>query len=215
MPIRLLFIVEGKEEELFVRLLEKACRYGKFIFTIQNAKGYGGIVNRFLSALAVAAYDFIFCVYDVDDGIADCHSPFNQVRRSLSLAAGSEEEVEKISLCTNPNILQLLLLCCRPLCEVSLSSTSKKTNTPLVHLCFPSIGKSHYYDANDWQLKAINDAFEYGIYHFEDILENGLALSTSYRNLPGSNWLPLIQLLIRGQDEELNRLYIRFTNHRR
>ena len=206
-------MVEGNEEELFVRLLKRHCDPTKFLIDIQNAHGYGSIANRYIAAIAVAIYDFVFCVYDVDDGMTDPQSPFNQVRRSLRLFLGSEESVDNVSLCTNPNILQLILLCCRPLDEVRLLSTSKKTNTPFVHRCFPSIGRERNYDAADWQLRLIGDAFEYGTYHFPDILSNAADLSTDYRKLPDSNWLTLIPILLNGEIKAFAKRYSFLTNH--
>ena len=134
------------------------------------------------------------------------------MRRLLLLTLGTEEAVDNVSLCANPNILQLSLLCCRGLDEVGLHSTSNITNTPIVHICFPSIGRERNYDATKWQLRIISDAFEYGTYRFEDILTYGASLSSYYLDLPGRNWIPLLRIRLGNDVKGFLKRYPLFTN---
>ena len=122
---------------------------------------------------------------------------------------GKKENVDKISFCTNPNILQILLLGCDSIDHVSLFSGSKKDNTEIVHKYWDEIGRqkhdkfgklvTNYYDANSWQLRIISNSFEYGPYSYEVLYNNCSSISKDYLKLePGSNLFELLKALKEG-----------------
>lgn len=204
--LNICLVVEGDEEEHFFENVKKYICCNTIKLIIVNASGEGNIPAYFQTYESDEIYDYVFCVYDVDNLANDNNSNFNQTRKKLFRILGTEKAVDAISLCTNPNILQWNLLACDKLENVALKSTSKSENTPLVHKYWDKIGhnsigkkSTSYYSACKWQLQEIDDSFEYGTYRFESILKNGKEIDKDYKNsLPGSNLLDFLNAIHDG-----------------
>lgn len=212
-------IVEGNEEKAFFDIVDQIGKDNKFVLDVEDAKGYGGIADAFLSALREGElFDCVICVFDVDNRLADKNSPYARTRKQLFSIFGNGKIVDAVSFCTNPNILQYFLLAADTLDKVSLKLTSKAENTPLVHKYWPMIAsgkKDKYgrsmkscYDASSWQLEIIKYSIINEEYSYSDLLENSRALSTDYKtNLPGGNLLPLLMALKDGDEEFFNQIH--------
>lgn len=212
-------IVEGKEEEAFFDVVKEIGTNEKFHIDIENVGGFGGIADAFLVALREDdLFDCIICVYDVDNRINDKKSPYNMVRNQLNLLFGNEKITESVSFCTNPNIMQLFLLAADTLQNVTLSITSKKINTSLIHKYWPEIASGKIdklgrkikqnYDASNWQLDIIKYSILNGEYSYNTLLENAKALSANYKknNIPGSNLLSLLLALKDGNKKYFSKI---------
>lgn len=195
---RIHFVNEGDEEEAFLEILRAQVDSGVFALTSHNAHGAGNIPLFVDSALGSGQFDVVFAVYDVDGKGNEEGSTFSKARKGLARILGSQELVDSLSLWTNPNILQMILLACRPLSEVGLHTTVKKENSAIVNRCFPSIGKTDksFYDAQKWQLDVIRYSFDGNPYRFEDIVANSKGLSDDFRLIPSSNWPKVIKRLL-------------------
>lgn len=209
-------IVEGNEEEMFFSIVKELGTNDIFYLDIENSGGYGGIGDCFLSALREGdLYDCILCVYDVDNKIGDPKSPYNLTRSQLNLLFGDEEITDKVSFCTNPNILQLILLFADKLDNVKLNTTSKTTNTKLVHNYWPEIASEKLddkgrkiksdYNASSWQLEIIKYSILNGAYSYDSLFDNAHALPDNYKKLlPSSNVIKLLIALKDGDKEFFN-----------
>lgn len=212
-PFKIKIIVEGSEEEAFFDIVKEVGTNGCFNLEIENAHGFGNIPDLFLSALRdEGAFDCLLCTYDVDDRIKEKGSPYVWVRDSLISLFGDESIVDSFSFCSNPNILQYFLLAADTLENVALRSTSKKTNTSLIHKYWPQIGNvkldssknsvSAYYDAAAWQLNILKNSIIYEEYSYNDLLLNASSLSLDYKNdLPAGNLYPMLLALCDGDKE--------------
>ena len=169
-----------------------------FALSSRNAHGAGNIPLFVDSALGSGQFDVVFAVYDVDGKGNEEDSTFSKVRKGLVRMLEDQELVDEISLWTNPNILQMILLACRPLSEVGLHTTVKKENSAIVSRCFPSIGKTDksLYDAQRWQLDVIRYSFDGNPYRFEDVATNSKGLPDDFRLIPSSNWPKVIERLL-------------------
>lgn len=154
-------------------------------------------------------YDCVICVYDVDNKANDSASPYNITKNKIKRFFGNEEVVNAVSFCTNPNILQLFLLIADTLENVSLKSTSKSTNSSLVHKYWKeipdnkkdnvTIKNKSCYDASKWQLDIIKNSIIYETYDYLDIFKHAIKLSKNYeKDIPSSNLLPLLIALRDG-----------------
>jgi len=207
---RLFLILEGSEEETFFEAWKsQGLISSDFEVTFRNVKGSGNVVPYYQSAFANGDYDGVFCVYDVDNRAQEESSPFVLIQKGLLEILGDPKAVLAVSLCTNPNILQMFLLCCDSLNHVALKTTSKKANTPLLRHYWPEIAKEketeskthsvHYYDAEGWQLRLLSDSICYGPYSFETMCREAKKLPLDYRHrLPASNLLPFLNALKEG-----------------
>ena len=219
--LSLAFVLEGAEEACFFNIVQghgvAPCFDLHFLPAIENGvfppNGAQRVGSFFHDAYSNEAYDLVFCLYDVDYRQNEKGSPFNDVQDDLLEVLGSQEAVDQVSLCTNPNILQYLLLGVQPLDQVALLSGSKRTNTPIVHQCWPEIGRpiqnqrgqdaTKHYDARDWQLEIIKNSYTYGPASYDVLLANAEALSMDYLcpNHPGGNLLPVLKALKEGNIE--------------
>lgn len=202
--------MEGKEEEAFFDVVKMFGVHPDFELTIKCANGYGNIDSLYQFLLPDQSFDCILCVYDVDYRQNEPSSPYRSVRSKLYRLLGDEKAVDAISICMNPNILQAFLLGCGEMDEVSLKTSSKRENTPIIHRYWDEIGRerqnevgqkiSSPYEASAWQLKRMKESFEYGEYSYETLLGNMVKLSLDYLSFdhPGGNILPLLLALRNG-----------------
>ena len=212
MKYRIAIVYEGDEEEcLFNIALECGGVNEKFDLTPINAHGAGNIPSLFQDCYSNPSFDCTIAVYDVDGKAQDKCSIFNNVRNQLSLILGSEKCAQAVSFCTNPNILQILLMGCGPIEEVSLLSTSKQTNSVVVSKYWKAISTEKTkdgiiikkgYEAYRWQLEIIKNSYIYEqneSYSYSKLLDNSLLLNRNYLNtLPASNVQDLLNALKNG-----------------
>ena len=210
-------IVEGSEEYTFFDIVKTLGTNEKFYIEIEDATGYGDIADAYLSSLREDMYDCVICVYDVDNKNGITKSPYNITRFRLMAIFQDEEIVDAISFCTNPNILQYILLLADSLEKVALKSTSKTTNTKLVHNYWPNIasGKTdskgrkikQNYDASNWQLDIIKYSVINQEYPYLNIFKNAKELPLDYKNfIPAGNLLPLLIALKEGDESFFKRI---------
>lgn len=203
-------IVEGDEEFAFFEIVKELGLAKKFELIVENAHGFGNVSPLLEGYVQLYDMDCIFAVYDVD-GKTDDGSPFNSVQNSLLNFFGDQQKVDAVSLCTNPNILQMFLLGCDSLNKVSLKSTSKEENTCIVNKYWPDIGKTcqgcnnhevtKYYDANKWQLDIIKNSYIYNTYNYDTLLVNANALPLDYtKKIPAGNLYPFLKALRDGDE---------------
>lgn len=198
-------IGEGNEEHAFFQTIkDSGVLHPSLDLYCVNAGGFGSVAPLFQDYFSDSLFDCVVCVYDVDYRAMDPSSPYHVARDGLKKVLDREEAVDAVSFCTNPNFLQIYMLAVKRLCEVSLTSTSKETNTPLVHECWPTIAKpkssgTKGYDATDWQLREMNAAFYQGAQMYQRLLRHCEELSENYlTNEPGSNVPSLISALLSG-----------------
>ena len=207
-------ILEGNEEVCLFNIVKKYGVHESIELTYYNAGGFGTVAAFYQSEMNSENHDCNLCVYDVDYRQNEEESPYRHIQEQLLLILGKKEMVDKISFCTNPNILQILLLGCDSVDKVKLMSGSKKDNTGIVHKYWDEIGRpkgdnrTKYYDATEWQLKIISDSYEYGPYTYETLYNNCPSLSKDYLTFePGSNLFDLLKALKEGNIdyfEEIN-----------
>ena len=210
-PYRVHLILEGYEENCFFDIVKKFGVSPDIELTYENAYGSGNVASLYQNASIQEEYDCALCVYDVDYRQNEKESPYNRIVDELVLILGNKNRVKAISFCTNPNILQLLLLGCDCYENVKLLNGSKKENTPIVHKYWDKIGrindgeqrKSSYYDAKEWQLDIIKNSYIYEetpSYKYDVLLENCLSVPTDYLTYyPGTNLLKLLEALREGK----------------
>lgn len=203
--MNILVLLEGDEEELLFDLF-KPHVHSLINLSYINVKGFGNIPVYFQSHITNDYYDAVLCVYDVDNKVNISDSPYNIVRNNLRKILNTESRVSDISFCTNPNILQFLLLGADTLENVSLTSTSKKANTPILNRYWPKLGNKKEYSAASWQLDIIRNDYEYGNSSIANMINNAKQLPLDYkRNLPGSNLNKLLLALSEGNLEFFNK----------
>lgn len=202
-------ILEGNEEVCLFNIVKKYGVHECINLTFYNAGGFGTVAAVYQSEMNGETHDCNLCVYDVDYRQNEDKSPYNHIQEQLFLILGDKEMVSKISFCTNPNILQILLLGCDTIDQVRLASSSKKDNTEIVHRYWGDIGHqkhdkrgeliTNYYDAKEWQLKTIANSYEYGQYTYETLYKNCSTISKDYLSFePGSNLFELLKALKEG-----------------
>lgn len=206
-------ILEGNEEECLFNIVKKYGVHENIDLTFQNAGGFGTVAAYYQSEMNSESHDCNLCVYDVDYRQSESESPYNHIQDQLLLILGEKEMVDKVSFCTNPNILQILLLGCDDIKQVKLMSGSKKDNTGIVHKYWDEIGRqkednrTKYYDAKEWQLKIISDSYEYGPYAYETLYKNCASIPKDYLKYePGSNIFELLKALKEGDTDYFKRI---------
>lgn len=198
-PYLIVLVVEGDEEETFFRMVKEKGVSDCISLNIINANGYGNVGALYQEFVSHEEIDLVMAVYDVDNASNNKDSPFNRIRRDLFLVLGDECSVDAISLCTNPNILQLFLLGCDELQKVSLTTSSKDANTHIINKYWPSIGKDKPYRAHKWQLEIMLYSYLNEEYTFENLLTSLSKISTDYkRTIPSSNLYLLLKALKDG-----------------
>ena len=210
-------LVEGKEEKAFFDIVKEIGINENLYVDIEDVSGYGNFGDTALSILRSDNYDCVLFVYDVDNKSNDQDSPFNIVQKTLFNIFGDRKIVDKVSFCTNPNILQYFLLAMDELNNVKLTSSSKAKNTPIVHKYWPDIASNAKdknnrkikkgYTGASWQL----DIMKYSIINnknsYNQLLENAKALPTDYRSdIPSGNLLPLLIALRDGDEQFFNNI---------
>lgn len=204
-------IAEGNEEyQFFETMKNSGVIPSNLSIDVYNAEGYGYVAPLFQEYNSYELYDCVTCVYDVDYRQFEKDSPYLRVFRQLIDILGNEDAAKAVSFCTNPNFLQIYLLSMRPLSEIALFATSKKTNTPFVHLCWPEIAKKKVdengkdqtkdYDATKWQLQIMNAHFLEEKQSYITLLDHLNDLPNDYLlpHYPGSNVGSLIRALLFG-----------------
>lgn len=191
-------IVEGNEEKCFFQIVKRLGLNDCFELTIKNAFGYGNVGPYYQNYISHEDIDCVLTVYDVDNKMDDSNSAYNEVLKGLISILGEEEQAKAVSICANPNILQIFLLGCDCLPNVSLKDTVKANNSQLLRKYWPEMRKT--YSAKEWQLEMMKNSFIYGIYHYDDLLTNLEELSEDYYLLPGSNILSLLRALKDGNE---------------
>ena len=213
-------LVEGNEESAFFDVVNEKGKKENIYLDIEDVSGYGNMEEACLEALREEIYDCVICVYDVDNKICEKDSPYNNVRKKLFAIFGNEEEVESVSFCSNPNILQYFLLAADTLDSVKIVSSSKKENSKLVHKYWPEIASNKTdkngkkikseYAAHKWQLDIIKYSIINEEYSYENLLKNAKELPLDYKkNLPGGNLYPLLVAIKDGNEmyfSELSKL---------
>ena len=192
--------LEGFEEEYFFEIVKQFGVHENIDLTFENVEGFGNIAPYYQAGFGSGEHDCLLCVYDVDYRQEEEDSPYNEVASKLESILGDSQMVQSISFCTNPNILQILLLGCDSLNNILLMNGSKKANSPIVKKYWPKIKKP--YDAKEWQLEIIKDSYVYGTYTYDDLFNNCSSLSNTYLAMqPGSNIFKLLKALKDGDIE--------------
>jgi len=204
-------IVEGDEEECLFDIVSQNNGIHETIDALfVNANGAGNIGAFYQEFYSEPSIDCVVAVYDVDCKQGEHTSPFNLTRSDLLSILGDEKAVDSVSFCTNPNILQILLLGCAPLQNVLLNTSSKKQNSEVVEKYWPKIsvkiknGKriKNGYTASNWQLDIIKDSFcnePTKTYSYDNLLKNISELNHDYKhNVPGGNLELLLKALKTG-----------------
>ena len=163
-------VLEGNEEKCLFDIAQKCGGINNaFDVIIVNASGYGNLGAYFQEFYSDPAFDCVVAVYDVDGKPRDKYSPFSIVQNDLLSILGEIDLVNLVSFCTNPSVLQMLLLGCDELSKVSLVTSSKKANSEIVSKYWPKISTKiqknkkikNGYDASKWQLDIIQNSFVY------------------------------------------------------
>lgn len=205
-------IVEGDEEECLFSIAKETGHVNPVLnVEIINAGGEGNVPSHFQDYHSNPIYDCTLAVYDVDNK-GDCDdSIYKVVKNKLECIVG--DCVNDVSFCTNPNILQILLLGCDDIKKVSLVSTSKARNEQLVSKYWPMITKKFKngkqikkgYDASNYQLEIIKNSFLYEeepSYDYETLLSNASELPLDYEaECPASNVHVLLKAIKDGDIE--------------
>ncbi len=203
--LKIAIIVEGKEEEYLFSIAKETGHFNPvFDIEIINAGGEESVPAFYHDYSSNPVFDCTVAVYDVDNKCNNDNSTYVITKNKLEAVVG--EEINTVSFCTNPNILQILLLGCDGIEKVSLSSTSKSKNAKMVETYWPKISKKikdgrqvkKGYDASEYQLEIIKNSFIYDedpSYEYTDLLTNAFQLPLDYEsNCPASN----VQLLLKA-----------------
>ncbi|MBQ7277320.1 MAG: hypothetical protein IJS58_08760 [Bacilli bacterium] len=206
--IRIHFIGEGGvEEEALFKLIDNYGCNDNIIFSHENCGGAGNIPYYYQNELPLGNYDIIYCLYDVDDKVNDEKSQYNIIRKKLLRVLGSEDLVDKISLCTNPNILLLLLLGYADVSELNELTTSKKKNTKIIGKYCHEIGRTKEYDGHKWQVDLILNGYLDGRASYGKILDSYNQVSTNYKKESiASNVIIVLKALKEGDIQYFNEI---------
>lgn len=204
--IRIHFILEGNEEELLFQIIEEVGVNDCFDVSYENARGGGKIGPYFQARYESDMYDLVYCVYDVDYQYNNPSHMHKQIYDKLYRVLGSDTAVKRVSLCSNPNILLILLLGFDQVNNLNTISESKATNTNLISKYIPKIGNKKPYDASDWQLNLIKEQYLYVDGRYNKLLENGKDLNLNYTlKQIGSNLIPVLKALNDGDVDFFNK----------
>lgn len=194
--LKIHFILEGAEEEMLFEIVKQKGLGESFELTYRNANGGGNIPAYYQNDIQTEKYDIVYCVYDVDYSADDKDSMYQKVRSGLKKVLGSDSMIDKISLCTNPNIMLIVLLGCDDVEALSGISKSKSSNTGLINKYFDKIGNKKDYDASSWQLEIIKSDYLYDKYKYEEIVKKYGLLNENYKDdTIGSNILRILKAL--------------------
>lgn len=210
-PYHVHLIVEGSEEVAFFDIVQAKGTAENILLTYENADGFGNLALLYQDELPDKDIDCLLIVCDVDFRYYETKSPVQIVLLKMEKVLGTRTKAEKVTIFTNPNIMQVFLLGCDVLERTSLKTSSKEKNTPLIHKYWDQIGKQSIsnphgnaktknYDASTWQLEIIKNSFLYDQYKYETLLDNLRELPNDYTSdkTPGSNILPMLQALRTG-----------------
>lgn len=205
---RLHFILEGNvEEEALFKLIDDYGSNDEIIVSHENCGGVGRIPIYYQNELPLDNYDLIYCVYDVDNKSSDEDSQFCITRKKLTKVLGREELVDKISLCTNPNILLILLLGYDDADKFKDLKVKKKDNTEIIKKYCPKIGNKQDYDGHQWQVNLITDGYMDGRASYDRIIQNSSKISKNYmEERIASNIIVVMKAIKQGDVEYFKRI---------
>ena len=190
--INIKLILEGNEELAFFQILEEGSfiRSDLYRLSLQVAGGASKIPSLFNQAFQSGRYDVVLAVYDVDSFRTN---EFANVQNKMKITLGSQEEVNRVSIWSNPTGLLLLLAPCSSE-KLGPFGKSKKGCSPLVHKFYPNIAtKAKPYDAQEFQLEKIKEAFRFGQYNLDTLLQRMALYAQDIQNPPSTNILPLLE----------------------
>lgn len=206
--MKIAIVVEGDEEECLFSIAKETGHFNPvFDIEIINAGGEGNVPAFFHDCYSNPIYNCTVAVYDVDNKCNQDNSIYNLTKNKLENIIG--ENIDVVSFCTNPNILQIILLGCSTIHNVSLVSTSKADNEDIVSTYWPKIARKTKngkqikkgYDASKYQLEMIKNSFIYNeqpSYDYMTLLNNSLKLDVDYETkCPASN----VQQLLKAIDD--------------
>ena len=202
------FIIEGNvEEKALFNLIENYGLNDAFDITYRTCCGAGNIAAYYQAAIASEKYDLVFCIYDVDDKADIKDSPYNITREKLQRVLGSKALVDTVSLCTNPNILLLLLLGYdKPKNLIDLTA-SKSNNTDVIKRYCDKIGNKQKYAGHQWQVDLIIDDYVGGRALYDNIIDSYNELSKDYKKEKiASNLVIVLKEIKEGNVEYFKRI---------
>ncbi len=207
--MKIAVVVEGDEEECLFSIAKETGHFNPVLdIEIINAGGEGNVPAFFHDCYSNPVYNCTVAVYDVDNKCNQDKSKYNLTKNKLKNIVGENADI--VSFCTNPNILQILLLGCNTVNNVSLKSTAKTNNEDIVSTYWPKItrkiknGKQvkKGYDASKYQLEIIKDSYIYDeepSYDYMILLNNSLELDIEYETkCPASNVQHLLKAINDG-----------------
>lgn len=153
-------IAEGNEEKTF---LDVVFSYGVnnvlFELTYDNAEGYGKVGSLFNDAYQSGNYDYVLAMYDTDNFPEN--GGYQKIQEDLMLIFGSKRMVDLHSLCTTPNTAQLFLAESENpnIAGQYLGTGGKRSYSEQLNIVFPGCASKKSYDARDYQLVLIKNAF--------------------------------------------------------
>ena len=199
-------VLEGFEENALFELVEKYGVSDNIELTYKNAEGGGNVGAYFYDYYSSGDYDLVLCVYDVDYSKDDSKKMYLRIYNDLLEILGDDELVKEISICTNPNILLILLLAFDNKDALMEISGNKADNTSLINKYVPKIGNKKDYDASSWQLQLIKDEIEYPN-KYETLLLNTSKLDEDYlTDTIGSNIYKFLKALKDGDIDYFNKI---------
>ena len=190
--VNIKLILEGNEEYAFFQILEENnfIRSDLYQLDYKVAGGATKVPSFFNQAFQNPFYDITLAVYDVDSFKTE---DFAYIQKQMKTTLGDQKEVDRMSIWCNPTGLLLLLAPCSPE-KLPPFGKNKKGCSSLVHQFYPNIATpAKPYDAQKFQLDAMKDAFRYGPYNLDHLLERIAIYHQDINNPPSTNILPLLQ----------------------
>ena len=183
LPISILIIAEGYEEEAYLkRVLQFSCfNKEKYVFSVKNANGSGNIAPKYQDEYSRNKYDLIFVFCDGDNNSKN----FKQIVKNICEELFDNYSLkEDIIIFVNPVTLQIVL---SHFGDVELRHISKKKNAKDVELL---TGVKNY-DAKKEQVNAIVGKIH--LNSFENMMERIEKLSTNIDDTPSTNFGKIIK----------------------
>ncbi len=211
--LKLHFVLEGYEEEMLFEIIKKVGVKEGFDFSYVNAKSANNVAAYFNNAYTSDNYDYVYCVYDVDFAFDDEKKEYQKTREELKRILGNEKLVNMVSICTNPNILLVILLGFDSIKNIKTIHSSKNENTDIIKKYIPKIGNKKNYDASSWQLKLIKNQYLYGNNIYQNLLNNLKELNKDYtNNKAASNIFPVLEALNCGDIKYFQKIIDKFNS---
>ena len=196
--IKIHFVLEGNEEESLFKIVENYGIGDNLEVSYINSGGGGNVPYYFQDAIQSGNYDLVYCVYDVDFKSEEKKGMYQRIVNGLFRVLGSKKEVDRVSLCTNPDILLILLSgYVDDINELSTIQSDKSSNTDLINKCCSKPIKKKKYDASSWQLELIESDYLYTKKaSYDKVLDKINVINIEYKtNSIGSNILQVLKAL--------------------